>query len=218
MKSTDLSTGWNIWAHVWPCKSANWGQCHCIKGRVVWKFKQNWRRMCEPACRLWNYFFFFIFELDCAVESVLQGRCMCVSLRNPSSWSPLWESLAIKLTLLSHTTVSVPHLSAQPQGPLGSPSTPGFSPSVWLQGSSCWLLPEKLSQINQKEARECESEKLWEGKKRSVGKCVCDILVLVVMVLTPGRSLSLCTYRKTNKQNKCSLSVSFSVPIPMSLP
>lgn len=88
--------------------------------------------MCELACRLseWMKQFFLFFELDRAVDSVLQGRCTCVSLRNLSSWSPLWESLAMKLILLSHTTVSVPCLSAQPQGSLGSPSTPGFGPSV----------------------------------------------------------------------------------------
>lgn len=92
--------------------------------------------MCEPACHLSErvkqilFYFFFFFELDRAVKSVLQGQCTCVSLRRLSSWSPLWGSLAMKLTLLSHTTVSVPHLSAQPQGPLGSPSAPGFGPSV----------------------------------------------------------------------------------------
>lgn len=51
------------------------------------------------------------------VESILQGSGTCVSLCKLSSWSPLWESLAVKLILLSHTPVSVPHLSAQPQGP-----------------------------------------------------------------------------------------------------
>lgn len=59
-------------------------------------------------------------------DSILRGVGACVSRCKLSSWSPLWESLAVKLILLSHTPVSVPHLSAQPQGPSRSPCTPGF--------------------------------------------------------------------------------------------
>lgn len=54
-------------------------------------------------------------------DSILHGVGACVSRCKLSSWSPLWESLAVKLILLSHTRVSVPHLSAQPQGPSRSP-------------------------------------------------------------------------------------------------
>lgn len=65
------------------------------------------------------------------MADVLRGSSACISLREMSSWSPLWESLAVKLILLSHTPVSVPHLSAQPQGPSCPPHpptcTPGFS-------------------------------------------------------------------------------------------
>lgn len=75
----------------------------------------------------------FLCALCYTVESSLQGTC--VSIRKLSSWSPLWESLAVKLILLSHTPVSVPHLSAQPQGP---PCTPGFA-SFLLTSRLLWL-------------------------------------------------------------------------------
>lgn len=78
---------------------------------------------------------------------------------------------------------------------------------------------------------ETEPDKLKRGKrgwismrknnererKGAVGKCVCNIPVLVVMVLTLRYKpvLALCTKKK---KKKLSLSVSFSVPIPMSSP
>lgn len=82
--------------------------------------------LCQCVCipvflgvQVLKRFFFF-------AESILQGSGTYVSLCKLSSWSPLWESLAVKLILLSHTPLSVPHLSAQPQGPSCSFSTPGF--------------------------------------------------------------------------------------------
>lgn len=70
----------------------------------------------------------FVCTLHHITRAILHGSSARISLekKKMSSWSPLWESLAAKLILLSHTPVSVPHLSAQPQGP-SCPCTPGFS-------------------------------------------------------------------------------------------
>lgn len=78
-------------------------------------------KVCVLACTLYH-----------TAKLIQQGDSACVSFSKVSSCSPLWESLAVKLILLSHTPVSVPHLSVQPRGLSCSPCTPGFSAFLLL--------------------------------------------------------------------------------------
>lgn len=104
------------------------------------KRKRLFRGICVPVRKRWHRYLTVQLRVHSCVSScpspetfvffalsVLQRSGTYVSLCKLSSWSPLWESLAVKLILLSHTPVSVPHLSAQPQGPSCSFSTPGFA-------------------------------------------------------------------------------------------
>lgn len=113
-------------------------------------------KVCVVVCMLYH-----------TTKLIQQGNAACVSLYKLSIWSPLWESLAVELILLSHTLVSVPHLSVQPQGPSCSSCTPGFTAFFYLTSRLRWLSAPIETELDNKKGKEQDKERVKKkrGKK-----------------------------------------------------
>lgn len=110
--------------------------------------------MCQPACRVSERVKLFIcfFELDCTVESVLQGRRTCI--RSEQLLSSAGDISNEAHSFVTHYSVCPPHVS-----PTSGP--PGVPQHTWLW-SSC--LTSRLFLLAALTETEPDESKAGEGE------------------------------------------------------